>query len=79
MRAAVELFEQCCALGRGGSRHLLMLAVIAEVVGAGCQGLLPRERSLEELEDITQTKQAESRYWPTFKPDRDLRDPLWTP
>jgi len=33
----------------------------------------------DDLDDVTSTKERESHYWPAFKPDRDLNDPVWTP
>jgi len=50
-------------------------AVLVLLVGCGTF----RWGQREDLGDVTSTKERESHYWPAFKPDRDLQDPLWTP
>ncbi len=48
-------------------------------LNTGCQSFRWGERSSQDLDDLNQTKIAESHYWPALKPDRTLQDPAWTP
>ena len=57
----------------------LVMFGITMLTFAGCAGLRSGELSDEELEQRNEAKQRESHYWPAFKPDRSLQDPLWTP
>lgn len=61
--------------------HDLQLALVCIPIFlcAGCQSFRWGERSIQDLEELTATKETESRYWPEFKPERSLQDPAWTP
>ena len=50
-------------------------AILVLLVGCGTF----RWGQRDELGEVASTKERESHYWPAFKPDRDLQDPLWTP
>ena len=57
----------------------MALLTTLTLICCGCQDFRSGERSSEEVDQLNAAKMAESHYWPAYKPDRSLEDPLWTP